>query len=134
VLVEESDHGLLGRFRVLALEVVARAAEWEQLGRTVSGRRLLGRFARITRSHVFWDAEGKTAQDVQPIGEEKEPCMEHSDQLQQPNAVDSERPNGEAPLHPGGYHSRGVPGEEGELRNQMRVLKVGDRSPRITKS
>ncbi len=34
----------------------------------------------------------------------------------------------------GGYHSRGVPGEEGEARKRMRVLKFGDRSQRINKS
>lgn len=33
----------------------------------------------------------------------------------------------------GGYHSRGVPGEEGDVRKRMRVLKVGDKS-RINKS
>ncbi len=34
----------------------------------------------------------------------------------------------------GGYHSRGVPGEEGTARRLMRVLKVGDRSERIVKT
>jgi hypothetical protein len=47
-------------------------------------------------------------------------------------------PNGDSGLQKaslrGGYHSRGVPGEEGEVRKRMRVLKVGDRSQRINKS
>ena len=60
--------------------------------------------------------------------------MDQSDQSHQPPAADSERPKGEAVSHPGGYHSRGVPGEEGEVRRRMRVLKVGDRSQRIRKS
>jgi hypothetical protein len=37
--------------------------------------------------------------------------MEHSDQSHQPRAADSERPKGDIPSYPGGYHSRGVPGE-----------------------
>jgi len=40
----------------------------------------------------------------------------------------SGEPDGAAPTLPGGYHSRGVPGEEGDVRKRMRVLKVGDRS------
>ncbi|HUG91043.1 MAG TPA: hypothetical protein VML55_09430 [Planctomycetaceae bacterium] len=60
--------------------------------------------------------------------------MEHSDQSHQPRAADSGRPEGEAPSYPGGYHSRGVPGEEGDVRRRRRVLKVGERSQRINKS
>ena len=34
---------------------------------------------------------------------------------------------------PGGYHSGGVPGEEGVMRRQMRVLKVADPSKRVAR-
>lgn len=34
----------------------------------------------------------------------------------------------------GGYHSRGVPGEEGEARRQMRVIQADGRGRRVTKS
>jgi len=52
---------------------------------------------------------------------------------QQSDASKPRPPAGEAPTLPGGYHSRGVPGEEGDVRKRMRVLKVGDQS-RINKS
>jgi len=58
--------------------------------------------------------------------------MKPSDERPQPHAADSV--GSEAPSRSGGYHSRGVPGEEGEMRKRMRVLKVGDRSQRINKS
>jgi len=60
--------------------------------------------------------------------------MKPSDQSQKPQAAESGRTDGAAPTFPGGYHSRGVPGEEGDVRKRMRVLKVGDRSERINKS
>ncbi len=60
--------------------------------------------------------------------------MEHSNQSHEPRAADSELPKGDATTYPGGYHSRGVPGEEGDASKRMRVLKVGDRSQRINKS
>ena len=60
--------------------------------------------------------------------------MKSSDQSHQPHAAESGRTDGTAPTFPGGYHSRGVPGEEGDVRKRMRVLKIGDRSQRINKS
>lgn len=54
-------------------------------------------------------------------------------QRPEPDAAKSGTTPGEAPILKGGYHSRGVPGEEGDVRKRMRVLKVGDRS-RINKS
>jgi hypothetical protein len=63
-----------------------------------------------------------------------EPEMNHPEKDTQPRTAGSEGPSGEPATVPGGYHSRGVPGEEGEMRNRMRVLKVGDRSQRINKS
>lgn len=57
--------------------------------------------------------------------------MDHSDRSHQPPPADSGLPKAS---HLGGYHSRGVTGEEGEVRKRMRVLKVGDRSRRINKS
>jgi hypothetical protein len=60
--------------------------------------------------------------------------MQHSNQSHEPRAADSELPKGDAATYPGGYHSRGVPGEEGDVRKRMRVLKVGDRSQRINNS
>lgn len=57
--------------------------------------------------------------------------MEHSNQNRLPGSADSDGPKA---VLPGGYHSRGVPGEEGEMRSRMRVLKVGDRSQRIYNS
>ena len=57
--------------------------------------------------------------------------MEHSNQNRLPGSPDSDGPQA---VLPGGYHSRGVPGEEGLMRNRMRVLKVGDRSQRIYNS
>ena len=60
--------------------------------------------------------------------------MEHRDQSYQPHAAEAGWPEGQATTLPGGYQSRGVPGEEGEVRNRMRVLKVGDRSQRINSS
>jgi len=50
------------------------------------------------------------------------------DQYPKPVAAKSGRPASDAPTLPGGYHSRGVPGEEGDVRKRMRVLKVGDKS------
>jgi hypothetical protein len=58
----------------------------------------------------------------------------NQDQSHKPHAAEAGRPEGQAPTRPGGYHSRGVPGEEGEARNRMRVLKVGDRSQRVNTS
>ena len=60
--------------------------------------------------------------------------MNHTDHDMQPHTTDSQGPSGEPATVPGGYHSRGVPGEEGDVRNRMRLLKVGDRSQRINKS
>ncbi len=59
--------------------------------------------------------------------------MTPPDQRPQPDAAKSGPPAGDAPTLRGGYHSRGVPGEEGDVRKRMRVLKVGDRS-QINKS
>jgi len=50
------------------------------------------------------------------------------DKLPQPDKAKSGPLDGAAPTLPGGYHSRGVPGEEGDVRKRMRVLKVGDKS------
>ncbi len=59
--------------------------------------------------------------------------MTTPDQHPQPDAAKSgPLASGPSTLS-GGYHSRGVPGEEGDARKRMRVLKVGDRS-RINKS
>ncbi len=52
----------------------------------------------------------------------------------QPRTADSESPSGEPATVPGGYHSRGVPGEEGEVRKRMRLLKIGDVNQQINKS
>jgi len=60
--------------------------------------------------------------------------MKPSDQRSKLPAAEPSQPEGEAPSRPGGYHSRGVPGEEGDVRKRMRVLKVGDRSQRINNS
>ncbi|HUE70127.1 MAG TPA: hypothetical protein VMP01_04490 [Pirellulaceae bacterium] len=57
--------------------------------------------------------------------------MEHSNQNRLLGNADSDGPKA---VLPGGYHSRGVPGEEGAMRNRMRVLKVDDRSQRIYNS
>ena len=54
--------------------------------------------------------------------------MEHSNQNRLLGSADSDGPKA---VLPGGYHSRGVPGAEGAMRNRMRVLKVDDRSNRI---
>lgn len=70
---------------------------------------------------------------------QKETCMKPSDQkpsdqrsqLPAQPAAESSQPEGGAPVLRGGYHSRGVPGEEGDVRKHMRVLKIGDRSQRI---
>jgi len=59
--------------------------------------------------------------------------MTPPDQRPKPDAAKSGPPAGAAPTLPGGYHSRGVPGEEGDVRKRMRVLKIGDRS-QINKS
>jgi len=59
--------------------------------------------------------------------------MTPSDQRAKPDTSKSALPLGGATTLPGGYHSRGVPGEEGDVRKRMRVLKVGDRS-QINKS
>ena len=59
--------------------------------------------------------------------------MPPPDPRPQPDAAKSGPQAGDAPTLPGGYHSRGVPGEEGDARKRMRVLKVGDQS-RINKS
>jgi len=66
--------------------------------------------------------------------EGKETGMKPSNQQSKPPAAESGRSEVEAPSRPGGCHSRGVPGEEGEVRKRMRVLKVGDRSQRIYNS
>jgi len=60
--------------------------------------------------------------------------MKSSDQQSNLSAAEPSQPERGAPVQPGGYHSRGVPGEEGDVRKRMRVLKVGDRSQRINKS
>ncbi len=57
--------------------------------------------------------------------------MEHSNQNSLLGSADTNEPKA---VLPGGYHSRGVPGEEGLMRNRMRVLKVGDRSQRVYNS
>jgi len=57
--------------------------------------------------------------------------MEDSNQNRLLGSVNSD---GSKAVLPGGYHSRGVPGEEGAMRNRMRVLKVDDRSQRIFNS
>jgi L-ascorbate metabolism protein UlaG (beta-lactamase superfamily) len=57
--------------------------------------------------------------------------MEPSNQNRLLGSADSDGPKA---VLPGGYHSRGVPGEEGAMRNRMRVLKVDDRSQRIYNS
>jgi len=59
--------------------------------------------------------------------------MTPSDQPHRPKNTGSGEPDGAASTLPGGYHSRGVPGEEGDVRKRMRVLKIGDRS-QINKS
>lgn len=60
--------------------------------------------------------------------------MKPSDQRSKLPSAESSQPEGGAPVLRGGYHSRGVPGEEGDVRKHMRVLKVGDRSQRIYNS
>ncbi len=60
--------------------------------------------------------------------------MNHPEHDPQPRTADSEGPSREPATVAGGYHSRGVPGEEGDVRKRMRVLKVGDRSQRINRS
>lgn len=57
--------------------------------------------------------------------------MDKSVQNDAPRVAAAGRP--QATL-PGGFHSRGVPGEEGAVRNRMHVIKVGDRSQRINSS
>ncbi len=52
----------------------------------------------------------------------------------QPHTAGSEGSSGEPATVPGAYHSRGVPGEEGDVRHRMRLLKVGDRSQQVNKS
>ena len=59
--------------------------------------------------------------------------MTPPDQRPQSDAAKADPPTGERPTLPGGYHGRGVPGEEGDVRKRMRALQVGDRS-RISKS
>ena len=68
------------------------------------------------------------------VYQEMEADMTHPEHDTQPRTADSQGPSGEPATVPGGYHSRGVPGEEGDLRKRMRVLKVGDRSQRINRS
>ncbi len=60
--------------------------------------------------------------------------MTHPEHDTQPRTAGSEAPSGEPATVPGGYHSWGVPGEEGDVRKRMRVLKVGDRGQRISSS
>jgi len=60
--------------------------------------------------------------------------MNHPEPDTQPRTAGSEGPSGEPATVPGGYHSRGVPGEEGDVRKRMRLLKVGDRSQQVNKS
>ncbi len=60
--------------------------------------------------------------------------MTHPEHNTQPRTADSQGPSSEPATVPGGYHSRGVPGEEGDVRKRMRLLKVGNRSQRINKS
>ena len=63
---------------------------------------------------------------------QNETCMKPSDQMSKLLALSAaSQPEGGAPVLRGGYHSRGVPGEEGDVRRRMRVLKIGDRSQRI---
>jgi hypothetical protein len=44
---------------------------------------------------------------------------------------DKQSPTGVSPTVPGGYHSRGVPGEEAVARPRMRVLKLNQPGKRV---
>jgi len=84
--------------------------------------------------HLGCYTQGEEKKTGMKPSNENETHMKPSDQISKLpalSAAESSQPEGGAPVLRGGYHSRGVPGEEGDVRKRMRVLKIGDRSQRI---